>query len=436
MKKIIASILALSLVLCAPAQEKKRSGWSIIPLPTVSYTSDNGWQFGALAELYYYGPGRVNFPNYDHKFYFDIGISTKGNRYGFVSYDSEKLIPGIRFSASVMYQSHKSYPFTGFNGTASPFYEDKCFIVNEKGKDEISGYYQLRKDMLRIFLDFKGDIVPGLKWAAGLNIWDIRIKDTDWSVKEGNLLHRYINAGIIKSEEAGGGFHIDFKGGLVYDTRDEEASTKKGIWSEAFFYGAPDFVQKRNSYLNLAVHFRHYVPLVKEKLTFAYHLAYQGTVLGDMPYYLMFNIMPLQLRQLDIDGLGSYTTLRGTLYNRIVGRGYAWSNMELRWFITEFKLLGINWGLAAHPLFDMGMAVQPYRLKEIVAAAQDPLYADIYSKEGWKYKDGYADKLHCCYGFGLKLAVDYNFVVSAEWAKPVLKQDGPYAISISVGYIF
>lgn len=409
----------------AAEKPKKRSGWSILPIPTISYTSDNGLMLGAIADIYYYGPERCNFPIYDHKLYIDFGWATKGSKYGYLSYDSRKLIPGVRFTTSAMYQKHDSFPFMGFNGWAAPYYDDMYYTAEGK----VSGFYQMRKDMLRILVDFKGDIVPGLKWAAGLNIWDIRIKDTKLPMATNNLLHRYIDAGVLTAEESAGGFHAELKGGISYDTRDIESGTKRGIWADAFLYGSPDFVQKRNSYLSLAMHWRHYVPLVKDKLTFAYHLAFQGTLLGDMPFYLLSNIAALSLRQAISDGLGSYNTLRGTLYNRLLGRAYAWSNIELRWFIYNFNLLGFNFGIAVNPLVDLGMVVVPYRLDSMKSSGD----ALIWRDGGWSYS---GDKLHCSYGGGAKLTVDYNFTLSVEYARPVIKNDGPGSLSISVNYIF
>ena len=433
-RKLAWVILLLSAGLGAAAQdrdtaEKTRSGWSVVPLPTVSFTADKGWQFGALAELYYYGPNRSRYPDYDHKFYFDFGIATKGGRYGFISYDSDKLIPGLRLSTSVMYQNHKSYPFMGFNGLASPYHETLYYTTGDDGKQQPSGYYQMHRNMIRFLFDLKGDILPHFRWAAGLQFWVFRLYDTKWPLAATSLLHRYVNAGILSEDEAKGGIHAELKAGVLYDTRDSEASTKRGIWAEAFLYGSPDIFEKRNSYFNAALHFRHYVPLVPERLTFAYHLAYQGTLWGEMPFYMLSNIASLQLRQVDADGLGSYTSLRGILYNRMLGKGYAWSNIELRWFIVDFKLLGIDWGIAVNPLIDMGMVVQPYRLEALRKYGDSVLYSD----EGWAWS---GDKLHVSYGLGAKLTVNTNFVLSAEYARPVLKQDGTGGLNVGVGYIF
>lgn len=426
-KQVWVAIIAFAITMPSWGQEKpkKRSGWSVMPIPTVSYTSDNGLMLGALADIYYYGPERCNFPKYDHKFYVDFGWATKGSKYGYFAYDSEKLIPGLRFTTSAQYLTHDSFPFMGFNGWAAPYLED----MYHDAEGKMTGFYQMRKDMLRILVDFKGDIVPGLRWAAGLNIWDIRIKDTKLPMATNSLLHRYIDAGILSAGEAAGGFHTELKAGISYDTRDTEAATKSGIWADAFLYGSPDFVQKRNHYLNLALHWRHYVPLVKDKLTFAYHVAFQGTLLGEMPFYMLSNIAALSLRQVISDGLGSYNTLRGTLYNRMLGQAYAWSNFELRWFIYDFKLWGINLGIAINPLMDLGMVVVPYRLDRMRSSGD----AQIFRDGGWSRS---GDKLHMSYGGGAKLSVDYNFILSVEYATPVIKNDGPGSLSISVNYIF
>jgi hypothetical protein len=59
MKKTFSVLLLLMLVLSISAQEKKvKTGWKFGgALPAVSYNTDLGFQYGALAEFFNYGDG-------------------------------------------------------------------------------------------------------------------------------------------------------------------------------------------------------------------------------------------------------------------------------------------------------------------------------------------------------------------------------------------
>ena len=45
-------------------------------------------------------------------------------------------------------------------------------------------------------------------------------------------------------------------------------------------------------------------------------------------------------------------------------------------------------------------------------------------------------KLHCSAGSGIKLVMNRNFIVSAEYARPFRRADGESAVYIALNYIF
>src|SRR5574344_1077604 len=81
------------------------------------------------------------------------------------------------------------------------------------------------------------------------------------------------------------------------------SSTGKGVWG--------------GGYLKLAAHWRQYLPLVSDRLVLAYHLAYQGTLAGETPFYMLPVIYTLYLRQTGSEGLGGLNTVRGLIQNRL-----------------------------------------------------------------------------------------------------------------------
>ena len=53
-----------------------RRGWTFGILPSVSYDADLGFQYGALANIYYFGDGST-YPEYLHSFYVEASYTTK-----------------------------------------------------------------------------------------------------------------------------------------------------------------------------------------------------------------------------------------------------------------------------------------------------------------------------------------------------------------------
>ncbi len=82
------------------------------------------------------------------------------------------------------------------------------------------------------------------------------------------------------------------------------------------------------------------------------------------------------------------------------------------------------WYISTNPFFDMGMTVQPFRLDEMKSAGNRKIYG------------GDSETLHMSAGIGLKLVVNDNFVLSAEWGKPLDRRDGNQGVYLNLNYIF
>ncbi len=429
-----------------PADTKKQTvkkGWNFAPFPSVGYNSDTGFQMGALSEIFDYGDGST-YPGYRHKFNVDLSWTTKNQVKLHFFYDSKYLIPKVRLTAAVTYLNSQMYPFMGFNGAAAPYFQSLASgkTQNSLPWQERVAMYSVKRDMVRVMADFQGDITsPKFRWAAGISYWwydiqDITLKkkgepayNTDAAsnptlanqqIGYASLWRLYQEAGLIRANEANGGHHIELKAGLVYDSREHEADPTRGIWAEVYAYGSPDILNGPGkdgyNYLKLAAHFRQYIPLWKDKIVFAYHLAYQGLVAGRAPYYTLQNINTLYLRQIISDGLGSINTVRGVPYNSVIGDGYAWANFEMRFKLVSFRFIKQNFYLATNPFFDMGACVQPYRLDEMKSILSNDEFTQ--AEKNLIYT-GEPRKLHMSAGVGLKLAMNRNFILSAEVAVPL-----------------
>ena len=425
------------------ADEKKQTvkkGWNFAPFPSIGYNSDTGFQIGALCEIFDYGDGST-YPAYKHKFNVDLSWTTKDQVKLHFFYDSKYLIPKVRLTFAATYILAQMYPFMGFNGAAAPYFTD---LASGKKQMNRVAMYNVRRNSMRIMADFQGDILPKFRWAAGISYWWYDIENVsvkkkgkpaydivanDYLQNQGidyaSLWQLYQGVGLIRPNEAAGGHHLELKAGLVYDSREHEADPTRGIWAEVYAYGSPDILNGRGKngyhYLKLAAHFRHYVPVWQDKITFAYHLAYQGKLAGNAPYYTLQNINTLYLRQIISDGLGSINTVRGVPYNSVIGDGYAWANFEMRFKIVSFRFIKQNFYLATNPFFDMGACVQQYRLDEMKAlrTAHDAGDTTLSDAEMNLIYTGEKRKLHMSAGVGLKLAMNRNFILSAEVAVPL-----------------
>ena len=222
-------------------KDKVKTGWNFGGLPILGYDSDMGFQYGVLANIYYYGDGST-YPQYFHSFYFEVSRYTKGTGINQFFFDSKKLIPKVRVTADITYLTEKALNFYGFNGYESVYYHPW-----ENDKEDSSVYktrmfYRYQRDLLRIGADFQGKFFhKNLLWLAGftyLNIHTgpVNVDNLNKGVKESKklphvpgLYDEYVKWGIL-GKDSTGGMNNFIKLGLVYDTRDNEPNPMHGRW--------------------------------------------------------------------------------------------------------------------------------------------------------------------------------------------------------------
>ncbi|MBE6303127.1 MAG: hypothetical protein E7089_04240 [Bacteroidales bacterium] len=419
MKKLFAVIFIFIATLSVHGQnkEKIKTGWNFGPLPAVSYNSDLGFQYGALCDIFYFGDGST-YPTYLHKFNVELSHYTKGETIAHMFYDSKFLLPGLRVTAALSYLESAMSPFYGFNGYASPLNTDLT---------KNSSYYYMDRSMLRGIADLQGNIFNNLAWMAGLTFWNVSTGDVQLEKykNELSLYEQYVASGLIKENEISG-THIEFKGGLVYDTRDMEAAPTKGYCAEVVASLSPALFGDAEAYGRIMASWRQFFPILKDNPVLGYRLNYQQTF-GNAPFYLQQTITPLYLRQIKNEGLGGKNSVRGILQNRILGDGYAWANIEARIKIARFSLINQNWYVALNPFVDMGIITDDRKFEEQSNKENELL--GLYSGED--YND-----IHVSAGMGLKLVMNHNFIISVEYGKPFDKRDGKGSLNIGTNYIF
>ena len=451
MKKVLICTLLCLGVVTAFAQEKEKEvkkGWSFGLLPTATFSVDNGFQAGAFGDIYNYGDG-TTYPDPLHKISWEVSYFTKSHRMRFyLGYDSKYLIPGMRINASATYVRDPLYSFWGFNGPASLAGMDNPYDYWTNKQTDIN-YFGMSRDMLRFLANLQGRITDNLNWAAGVNFWNWKIgdmrdpgfthegsSDKHYYSKENTLFRDYQKLGIIREDEKNGGNALELNAGLVFDTRDIEAAPNRGIWAEAYLNG--NVLDHR--YLKACVYFRHYIDIPIHipagDPVFAYRLAWQLTIAGETPIYMIQNVPLLVQRNMISEGFGSSNTIRGLRENRILTEGFAWANTELRVKLVNFKLFNQFFYIAVNPFFDAGVITKPYRAAEFENARR--MNVATYLPLDKIYDGTQAGTFICSAGAGLKIAMNQNFIVSVELAKCLRPSvlDAGLWLGIGINYQF
>lgn len=412
-----------------------KKGWNFGALPTITYNSDLGLQYGALVNLFDYGDGTI-YPSYYHSVYAEVSRFTKGSGIYRFFYDSEYLIPNIRLTTDISFLPDQALDFYGFNGYQSKYnkdWEDDAHPTDYKTRM----FYKHKRNIFRTKIDLQGKTgIKNVKWAAGINLMNFAVstvdtvrlnkgKDDDKKLPPVNTLYDdYVDWGIITDKEKDGGFFTSLKAGLVYDSRDNEPNPNKGIWSEAVLFQSfnSDF-----TFTKIALTHRQYFTLVKNNLSFAYRLGYQGIIAGEAPFYMLPYMVSSFANSSNTDGLGGSKTVRGMVRNRVVGESVVYGNLELRWKFVHFKFINQNFYLALNPFMDFGQVLKE---REI-----DKSNIPLTINQNDYFKDG-KDELHITYGCGLHIAMNQNFIISADMGLPANEQDGGMGLYIGLNFLF
>ena len=498
MKRIIIFAISILFVLPTFAAKKEKvqqvdslgrkikTGWNFGVLPSVAFDADLGFQGGALTNIYYYGDGS-QYPEYIHSIYAEAAYTTKNYGIFRVNYDSKYLIPKHRLTLDATYQPDAMCDFYGFNGYQSVYNQDFHKWKKDPNKMNVADYqsrafYKYKRDLFRFAADIEGTIWKNIKWNAGVGVLGYMIGECDIDMLNGKhkyelgedgkptdskamnpaiegLYKKYVNWGLIKPAEAKGGWHPYVRLGLTYDSRDQRTCPTKGIYADAFFTYTAAFGEQAAAgynHLQFNFNFRHYVPVYRDRVTFAYRIGTQNNIAGQSPFYMNTYLNTLFIQRVMYEGLGGANSLRGIMRNRILANGFAYANVELRCKVAKFDIGRQHFYIGLAPFFDLGVITQPYELDEealnrAYAADTDPLKLPLSSyfatvKNCWSETGTTTEDIdltktyfpHMAAGLGLKAAMNENFVLSVDWAMALDKQDNAKWANfyIKMGYLF
>lgn len=419
------SVAAVTLLGAAAASFAQKSGWVATPVPNISYNTDVGLNLGAFCDFFDYGDGS-GYPNFQNHIGATATWASKGSHYFHLLGESKTLLgSGYRIGGALTYRNAGSNSFYGYNGAHSPF--DASLDKNPQTR---VAYYSNHREMMRANVTLFGPLPDGLpsalNWTGGLLLRSIRFADhslTDFIPGAArSLMQDYHNAGLIRPDEASGGVSLEARLGLVYDSRDIEWVPNRGVYAELYCNADADLSDFKRNYLQLVAHWRHYVPILFGRLTFAYHLGFQQTVAGTIPWYNLNEISTLTYFYEESEGIGSRYTMRGVRYNRLMAAGYLWGNFELRARVLGFNLIGQHFDVVINPFADFGGITKTYRL------AEQRQYAALYDPSGKRFFGSL--------GCGAKFHMNTNFILSAEAAKALDPRIARLTVSMSTTYMF
>jgi len=411
-------------------------GWSFGGVPAIAYNSDTGFLYGAILNIYNYGDGS-QYPDYQHSTYLEWSRTTKGSGINRILFDSKYLLPwDLRITADLSYLTEAALPFYGFNGYEADYnsnYED-----DEHGAYKSRVYYRHARDIFKFTADFQKQILRdyNLRGLLGFGYHDSEIgtvdidklnegKDAKDKLPEITLLYDvFVNDSVFTEQEAIGGLTNFMKFGLVFDTRDNEPNPMSGMWTEALITTVPSGLGNDFSYTLFTATHRQYFTILEKDLSLAYRLAYQGTIDGQIPFFMLPFI---QSSFRTDEGLGGSKTLRGILKNRIVGDTVGFLNLEARWKFLRTKLGGQNLYLALNAFIDGGQVINRF-----VSSGYQQYYDDVINRWG-KAKD---DEFHVSFGGGFRIALNENFIVAIDFGLADDKQDGNSGLYIGLGYLY
>jgi len=386
-------VLALSVVSArASAQSNRPTGLEFTPLPVVKLDSDEGFTYGALAELYQYGDGSA-LP-YSWTLQPQVEMSTKGRRDLTLFFDAPRLLPeGWRVNGFLGLERRIASPFYGI-GNDTPY-----DVALEDPDGPNPHYYQFVRLRRSAIFNLQRQVRETSLWALfGAGLVSTRVDPSPENV--GTTLYATEVGPTVDT------YWTNYlRAGLIWDTRDRESGPTSGSWSEVVIQWVDPSVGADVSFTRWSATDRRYYALT-DRLVFANRWFLQGVV-GDAPAY---QLQRVQTSFKQGEGLGGSNTVRGLPKNRYAGKGMFIWNAELRWRVVDFALVGRSFHFALSSFLDQGRVwsdkVRPQHL---------------------------LSDLHRGYGGGVHLGVGQNFVVSVDLAH---SNEATMPFYIRLGYLF
>ena len=384
--RLAAASSALLLLAGQGTAQTSRNGLEVGGVPAVNFDSDEGFGYGAIAELYQYG-ARDRAP-YLWTAQPTVFLTDEGRRDVTLFFDAPHLLPGgWRVDAYLGVEKHVATPFYGFgNDTERSATAPDLFYRFARTRN--SALFNLQRDV--------GGSPLRMLFGAGI------VRTTVDPFARDATDSRFAQD-VTGSEEQFWTNHV--RGGVVWDTRDRQTAPTRGAWTEFLVQWIDESVGADMDFIRWTLTDRRYVPL-GERLVFANRLLFQG-VGPDAPAHELFVVQTSFKQQ---EGLGGAKTVRGLLKNRFTGRGTFLWNAELRWRAADFTLWGRSFHTVLSGFLDQGRVwAESVRFGEAL------------------------EDLHRGYGAGVRLGMGDNFTVAVDAGH---SSEAGAQIYIGLGYLY
>lgn len=410
-----------------------KRGWTTGFLPAVSFDPDLGVFYGIVINPFDFGNGS-RYPDYMQSLLIQAAGYSRGSSEHYINYDSFTLFPGMRFMSGIKYIRNRTYPFYGFNGNSAIYNHRWEVTTDPEYRSRV--FYRQDRRIIRLFANIQ-DTIAGTRfqWHAGFEFNSHKIDtvntsrlnrrlDEDEQLPYSPTLYElYSGWGLVNEQERNGGNSTSLLIGLVYDTRNRLTNPDRGVFTEINLRWFPGFLGSRHfSGVNVGIIHRQYINLLDDRLTFACRIWYNASLWGDQPYYTR----QLLTTFTGTEGLGGSETIRGILMQRIISKDFLLATLELRTRIFSFRFINQNWYLGSVTFMDGGRILEPIQINPSLVPWQAlPDYLGPDDKS-----------VHLSAGSGLKLVMNENFVLSAEYAVPFDRQDGRPGLYLGLNYMF
>ncbi|MDH5589053.1 MAG: BamA/TamA family outer membrane protein [Gemmatimonadota bacterium] len=369
------------------------TGLEVGALPALNYDADEGFGYGALAELYQYGDGARG--PYLWTLQPTVFLTTGGRRDFTLFFDTPHLLPGgWRMDVFLGSEEQLATPYYGM-GNDTP-YE----AALETDADPY--YYRMGRTRRGMVVNLQRPLgglpIRGLLGAGVVHIELDPVPDDQGTT----LLAVERAAGAVPDL---GGWHNYLRAGLVWDSRDRETGPGSGVWTEILVQRVDGALGGDYDYTRWTVADRRYFSL-GPRLVYANRLLLQGVGAGAP----LHDLNRLQTSFKQQEGLGGGKSVRGIPKNRFVGRGMFLWNAELRWRAADFDLVGRSFHVVLSAFLDQGRT-----------------WADAVDA-GEILSD-----LHRGYGGGVRVGMGENFTVAVDAGTSA---DGGTPLYIGLGYLY
>jgi outer membrane protein assembly factor BamA len=389
---LLVALWAVAVPVGAMAQSDPVESLEIAGLPAVNFDSDEGFGYGALAEIYRYRSG--DYAPYVWTLQPKVFLTTRGRREVTLFFDAPHVLPGgWRMDVDLGLERRTATPYYGV-GNSSPY---DSLLEDPDGPDP--HYYDFGRERRSLLFNLQRPIAElplRMLFGGGL----VRTRITPVPDMVGSTLYA---SDVGATEETYWTNYI--RGGVVWDTRDRESAPTRGSWTEILIQRADRSLGADGGFTRVSFADRRYYSLT-DRIVFAHRYIVQGTS-ASAPLH---ELQRVETSFKPAEGLGGSRTVRGLPKNRYVGRGLLVWNSELRWRATDFQAAGRSFHIGLSAFLDQGRVWGG-------GVRVDELLTD----------------LHRGYGAGLHVGMGENFVASFDAAR---SSESDLSVYIGLGYLY